>query len=312
MADPTINGYNRVPPAYGNALPKNNNVYSSQYGARGQVGQQYGMQNPADLATLAHSFQGMNLHNQSFATQAKNAVMSNAAGTYPSYPVAGSMPNSFYGPGPYAYPTNYAATSHAPNHNLYTPNPPQYMPQYPYQGYQQHDNSPLSQNWTPTTATTENVPTLITPRRGSISSNENDQPATPSYASYQGSAHGGVAVHRSPNGVGVYNHSTPSPTSLVAPYAMAMAKQRDHSEVSPHIRSLIAREPAIPHAIPAPSSPLKPLDRALENQRGETNVYIRGLLPETTDEMLEAWGARFGDIKSSKSIIDHITGQCKG
>ncbi|KAF1821648.1 uncharacterized protein K489DRAFT_321694 [Dissoconium aciculare CBS 342.82] len=72
------------------------------------------------------------------------------------------------------------------------------------------------------------------------------------------------------------------------------------------------QEPVIPPAIPAPSSPLKPLDRALENQRGETNVYIRGLLPETTDEMLQVWGSRFGDIKSSKSIIDMQTGLCKG
>ncbi|KAF2226903.1 hypothetical protein BDZ85DRAFT_190593 [Elsinoe ampelina] len=75
---------------------------------------------------------------------------------------------------------------------------------------------------------------------------------------------------------------------------------------------LVTKEPIIPPAIPAPSSPLKPLDRALENPRGETNVYIRGLMPETSDEMLETWGRRFGDIKSSKSIIDHVTGMCKG
>ena len=93
---------------------------------------------------------------------------------------------------------------------------------------------------------------------------------------------------------------------------MVQPKQPDASEVSPRIQMLVNQEPIIPRAIPAPSSPLKPLDRALENQRGETNVYIRGLLPETTDEMLEGWGARFGDIKSSKSIIDHNTGLCKG
>ena len=123
-------------------------------------------------------------------------------------------------------------------------------------------------------------------------------------------AHSGVTINRSPSGV--FTHSTPSPTSMVGPYGMPVAKQSEQSDVSPRIKLLISREPPIPRAIPAPSSPLKPLDRALENQRGETNVYIRGLLPETTDEMLEQWGTRFGDIKSSKSIIDLNTGLCKG
>ncbi|KAF2103567.1 hypothetical protein NA57DRAFT_26608, partial [Rhizodiscina lignyota] len=48
------------------------------------------------------------------------------------------------------------------------------------------------------------------------------------------------------------------------------------------------------------------------NKNGETNVYIRGLMPETTDEMLESWGIRFGDIASHKAIIDHKTNLCKG
>jgi RNA recognition motif-containing protein len=50
----------------------------------------------------------------------------------------------------------------------------------------------------------------------------------------------------------------------------------------------------------------------IQNKNGETNVYIRGLLPETTDEMLHEWGSRFGDIASSKSIIDHRSSLCKG
>lgn len=99
---------------------------------------------------------------------------------------------------------------------------------------------------------------------------------------------------------------------MIGPYGMGMGKQPELSNVSPRLKMLLSQEPAIPRAIPAPSSPLKPLDRALENQRGETNVYIRGLLPETTDEVLEGWGSRFGDIKSSKSIIDMNTGLCKG
>ena len=212
----------------------------------------------------------------------------------------------------YVYPNGYGAVTTTQSPGMYTPHASHFMPQVNYQGYQQHhDNSPLSQNWTPTTAGANGeVPTLITPRRDSISSNENDQPATPSYAGYPDFVHGGVAINRSPSGV--FSHSTPSPTSMIGPYGMSMGKQPELSNVSPRLKMLLSQEPAIPRAIPAPSSPLKPLDRALENQRGETNVYIRGLLPETTDEVLEGWGSRFGDIKSSKSIIDMNTGLCKG
>lgn len=300
------NNYGRPNNCYGTG----NSMYNNQYGSRGQS---YGgmHSNPTDLAALAHSFQGMNMQNQSFAAQAKNAMMSTGAGTYGGLSVAPAMPTALYGAtGQYVFPNNYGANANTQSPSMYTPHASQYMPQMNYQAYQHHDNSPLSQNWTPTTGATGEVPTLITPRRDSISSNENDQPATPSYAGYPGFPHGGVAINRSPSGV--FTHSTPSPTSMMGPYGIPIAKQPEQSDVSPRIKLLVGREPAIPRAIPAPSSPLKPLDRALENQRGETNVYIRGLLPETTDEMLEAWGLRFGDIKSSKSIIDLNTGLCKG
>ncbi|KAK0354707.1 hypothetical protein LTS02_007608 [Friedmanniomyces endolithicus] len=306
MGDNKNANYNRPMGGYGTG-----NMYNNQYAARGQT---YGgmHNNPnMDLAALAHGFQGMTMQNQSFAAQAKTAMMSTGAGHYNNLSVA-AMPTALYGgAGQYVFPNNnYAAGTNAHSPNMYTPHASQYMPQMNYQGYQHHDNSPLSQNWTPTTGATADVPTLITPRRDSISSNENDQPATPSYAGYPGYGHAGVAINRSPSGV--FTHSTPSPTSMIGPYGIPIAKQPELSDVSPRIKLLVAREPPIPRAIPAPSSPLKPLDRALENQRGETNVYIRGLLPETTDAMLENWGQRFGDTMSSKSIIDMTTGLCKG
>ncbi|KAF2721612.1 RNA-binding domain-containing protein [Polychaeton citri CBS 116435] len=211
--------------------------------------------------------------------------------------------------GHYAFPPHAYGNTAGGQGNVYSP-AAQWMSNVGYQGFQHHDNSPASQHWTPTAHGPDGVPTLITPRRDSISSNENDQPATPSFAAYPGWAAGGVAINRTPSGV--FTHGTPSPTSLVGPYGLSAQKQVEQNDVSPRLKMLVSREPAIPRAIPAPSSPLKPLDRALENQRGETNVYIRGLLPETTDEMLEIWGTRFGDIKSSKSIIDLNTGLCKG
>lgn len=276
-----------------------NNSYGAANNLKYNRGQAYGGMhtNPnPDFAALAHSFQGMNMQPQSFAAQAKNAMMPANAGNYGGLPM----------PSAYAFPNNYGATPASPYWTptaATTPHASQYMQQLNYQGYQHHDNSPLSQY----TGANGEVPTLITPRRDSISSNENDQPATPSYAGYPGFPHGGVAINRSPSGI--FAHSTPSPTSLSSAFAM---KQPEQADLSPRLKLLLMREPAIPRAIPAPSSPQKPLDRALENQRGETNVYIRGLMPETTDEILENWGARFGDIKSSKSIIDLNTGLCKG
>lgn len=316
MDSKNANNYTRQSNGYNTG--NNGAMYANQqqqYVSRGQQGQAYGMQHSSTdpMAALAHGFQGMNMTNQSFAAQAKNAMMSTAANNYGGLSVATSMPGSMYGAagGQYVFPGNYGAGATTQSPGMYTPHGSQYMPQMGYGGYQQHDNSPMSQNWTPTTAGANGeVPTLITPRRDSISSNENDQPTTPSYAGYPGYPHGGVAINRSPSGV--FTHSTPSPTSMMGPYGMPVAKQPEQSDVSPRIKLLINREPTIPRAIPAPSSPLKPLDRALENQRGETNVYIRGLLPETTDELLETWGSRFGDIKSSKSIIDLNTGLCKG
>lgn len=306
MADSKNAGYNRNNTGYANT-----HMYGQQYGARGQTGQGYGMhQNTnVDLAALAHGFQGMNLQGQAFAAPAKNAM--SAASNYGGVSMPTAMPSAMYGAtNQYNMYPGYgtALNNHSPN--MYTPHAGQYMGQFGY-GYQHHDNSPLSQNWTPTTGATVEVPTLVTPRRDSISSNENDLPATPSYANYPGYVQGGgVAINRSPSGV--FSHSTPSPTSMIGPYGVSMAKQAPPVEVSPRIKLLVSQDPPIPRAIPAPSSPLKPLDRALENQRGETNVYIRGLLPATTDEMLEQWGNRFGDIKSSKSILDLNTGQCKG
>lgn len=73
--------------------------------------------------------------------------------------------------------------------------------------------------------------------------------------------------------------------------------------------------PIIPHPIPAIFSGDKSrgtLETSLENKNRTTNVYIRGLHPDTTDDMLNAYGSRFGLIESAKSMIDQHTGLCKG
>ncbi|KAL2869224.1 putative RNA binding protein MSSP-2 [Aspergillus lucknowensis] len=80
------------------------------------------------------------------------------------------------------------------------------------------------------------------------------------------------------------------------------------------LESLVQQEPAIPRAVPAMwTNPTDlTLAKCLENREGITNVYIRGFLPETTDEMLHAYASRFGKIDRCKAIVDLDTGLCKG
>ncbi|KAJ5741682.1 Nucleotide-binding alpha-beta plait [Penicillium manginii] len=49
-----------------------------------------------------------------------------------------------------------------------------------------------------------------------------------------------------------------------------------------------------------------------ENREGITNVYIRGFLPDITDEMLHAYAVRFRNIERCKAIVDLDTSLCKG
>lgn len=78
--------------------------------------------------------------------------------------------------------------------------------------------------------------------------------------------------------------------------------------------AILKQEPAIPHAVPAMwTNPGEmTLAKCLENREGITNVYVRGFLPETTDEILHSYAARFGKIERCKAIIDLDTGLCKG
>lgn len=80
------------------------------------------------------------------------------------------------------------------------------------------------------------------------------------------------------------------------------------------LESLVQQEPAIPRAVPAMwTNPTDlTLAKCLENREGITNVYIRGFLPETTDEALLAYASRFGKIDRCKAIVDLDTGLCKG
>lgn len=80
------------------------------------------------------------------------------------------------------------------------------------------------------------------------------------------------------------------------------------------METLTQQDPAIPRAVPAMwTNPTElTLAKCLENREGITNVYIRGFLPETTDELLYSYASRFGKIERCKAIVDLDTGLCKG
>ncbi|EFE43831.1 hypothetical protein TRV_01405 [Trichophyton verrucosum HKI 0517] len=107
-----------------------------------------------------------------------------------------------------------------------------------------------------------------------------------------------------------YTYNNPTPQQLL-PYQMM---KTGSGYVLQDLDALLKQEPPIPRAVPAmwtnPSD--LTLAKCLENREGITNVYIRGFLPETTDEMLHNYASRFGKIDRCKAIIDLETGLCKG
>lgn len=108
-----------------------------------------------------------------------------------------------------------------------------------------------------------------------------------------------------------YGSMAPQLGSLSLPYQMM---KTTNGYVIQDMEALTQQEPAIPRAVPAMwTNPSElTLAKCLENREGITNVYIRGFLPETTDEMLHAYAARFGRIDRCKAIVDLDSGLCKG
>lgn len=106
----------------------------------------------------------------------------------------------------------------------------------------------------------------------------------------------------------------PMPGALPGALPALQMMKTTNGYVVQDMEALTQQEPAIPRAVPAmwtnPSE--MTLAKCLENREGITNVYIRGFLPETTDEMLHSYAARFGGIERCKAIVDLETSLCKG
>ena len=189
-----------------------------------------------------------------------------------------------------------------------------YLQQAPYtsmspSGPRNLPNTPRGQSWMSPQPIPQEVPELSAPRRTSWSSNDGSSPQTPLFP---GTINRGYQPsYYSPN-----TWSTPSPKQTVAAYSgIQLLKDRNNQYYHADFSTLIKVDPEIPAAIPALWSPeggRGTLDKILNNTESTTNVYIRGFPPTTTDELINKYGTRFGDVDTSKAMIDLATGQCKG
>ena len=207
----------------------------------------------------------------------------------------------------YSQSPQYNYSQYNGNH-LATPYTSQYQPNYASMVNGNHTglSTPREQAWMPSHHMAS-VPELIAPRRTSYSSNEETSPQTPAFGNWQHPVY--IAGH-SPA-----SWSTPSPMSGHSSY-VHVAKGPNGETVTADFAAWCNQAPAIPEPVPArhsgPDGGRGSLEKILDNPDGTTNVYVRGLQPDTTDELLGLYGRRFGHIESQKAIIDHTNGTCKG
>lgn len=211
--------------------------------------------------------------------------MSGTSGNYQQYPA-------------YGIPPTQSSHLQQATYNAFPASTAQVLP-----------NTPQGQAWIPSQHLPRDVPGLVAPRRNSWSSSEETGPHTPLYSMNNQAAYQPTAVFNEQSST----WSTPSPQQIDQSQYVGKAPSGHYTFMD--FSLLAKKDPEIPLAVPAPLSPNDgrgTLDKILDNPYKTTNVYIRGLPPNTTDKMLEQYGARFGDIESAKSIIDHPTDLCKG
>lgn len=276
---------------------------------------------PADSATMAammNQFAGMGLAGANMApTPALGAAQMQLPGTQMFYNPA----DNTYLVAPAMYPQALGAAAHTDaGYNSYGTG----FPYFPQNGYPSYVPGLPLMPYTPNRGAAgyyqdrsndhyKEVPGLEN-RRGSYSTNES-APNTPNYGSLsqRDSITHIAAVNHSPFG------STPSPQALALQHGDQQTVKPIHYKTIPinvDLDALLAQNPPIPAAVPAvftPRESMRTLDQSLSNPiPGNRNVYIRGLHPNTDDETLAAYAARFGKVETSKAIIDTSTGACKG
>ncbi|KAI4130851.1 MAG: hypothetical protein LQ338_001528 [Usnochroma carphineum] len=252
---------------------------------------------------LSHSMAGMMLHGAGYSAAAKQ----NAAGTIAPSQSNGRMfytlPNGLLYSNPNGVQNAYS--QYLAGYGLNATHPGQ-VQQAPFTNLL--SNTPATPNgpgWLAPPRLPQEVPELAAPRRTSLSSNEADSPQTPMF-NYLGGYQLGPNLH--PNDLAVFGSQNPDSP-------LQVAKDRTGEPYVADFEKWTTMSPPIPFAIPAIDSPgggRGSLEQIMHNPNATTNVYVRGLHPDTTDEMLLAYGKRFGDVDSAKSIIDNATGFCKG
>ena len=267
---------------------------------------------------LADAFGNMNLRNAAANGQGKpgngsipthNGNLNAMMGPQANSPVLYQLPDgTFVYSGSNAAPGNYQQYSHG--YNFAAPQPTQYQQAIYHnmssQGAPNGPNTPRNHPWMPSHGIPQ-VPELVAPRRSSWSSTEEASPQTPADG-YQ------PAVFIS--GISPTSWSTPSPLSAQSQCNQQFARLANGDYVLADFWEWTQQEPAIPPPVPAwrsgPDGGRGTLDKILDNRDGTTNVYVRGLRPDTTDELLKHYGLRFGPITSQKAIIEMSNGLCKG
>ena len=301
----------------GQTLAPGQNMYGSMHAAfSGQtlppasIANMHPENTNSGVDNLAGAFENLNLRNGAQMGQAKQSNpgmsmgesnMSHMLYQLPdgTYVFAGS--NGVQGNYP-QYPTPYNMVTH----------PTQYQ-QATYQGISSAGGAPIGPHtprnytWMPSQSL-PHVPDLVAPRRTSWSSTEEPSPQTP-VDGYQPAI---IVPGHSPS-----DWSTnPSPLSGQLPNNQQICRQPNGEYAIADFWVWTQADPAIPAPIPAwrsgPDGGRGSLDKILDNRDGTTNVYVRGLRPDTTDELLADYGRRFGEIVSQKAIIDMSNNTCKG
>ena len=97
-------------------------------------------------------------------------------------------------------------------------------------------------------------------------------------------------------------------------FAPATVPNPTYAYPTPTETPAVQLPPDVPPAVPSiyPDPAYSNINACLYNPKGTTNVYIRGLRPETTDEDLLHMVRPYGNIISTKAIIDTQTKMCKG
>lgn len=268
------------------------------------------------MAGLSQSMAGMMLQGVEYAGLPKQNVPGTANGVanFAGVPAAQADSRMYY-----SLPNGSVVYSNANGaQNAY----PQYLAAYglnaAHAGQLQQapypsllNNAPATPNgpaWLLGPQLPQEVPELAAAGRTSLSSNEADSPQTPMFNNNMAYQSQMLGSNQHSSDLAIYGSSNPdSPVQI--------AKQRNGEPCYADFRAWTTMSPAIPLAIPAIDSPgggRGSLEQIMHNPNATTNVYVRGLHPETSDEMLLAYGKRFGDVDSAKSIIDTATGSCKG